>query len=137
MSGCLKGCSSLVLFLAIGLGGLVVFEMATTAPKPADKTAKDVAKPQESDFRMAARSKAKQHVEAILKSPSTADFPWFDWQVTKADQAKDIRYVVYSYVDSQNGFGATVRTKFRVVVRFNGGDPKNLNNWEVVNFNQA
>ena len=52
----------------------------------------------------------KEAVEKVLKSPSTAKFPNFlDWNIAK----KDGQVVVAAYVDSQNGFGATVRSQFQ------------------------
>ncbi len=45
----------------------------------------------------------------MLKAPSTADFPSiskFRYGVVKK------QLLVQSYVDSQNGFGAQIRTKF-------------------------
>lgn len=44
-----------------------------------------------------------------LKAPSTADFPTLPLKATKEGNDK---YLVYSYVDAQNGFGAKIRTKF-------------------------
>jgi hypothetical protein len=51
----------------------------------------------------------RNHVKEQLKSPSTAKFPFFDWVSTKTENQT---YFVKSYVDSQNSFGATVRTEF-------------------------
>ena len=45
-----------------------------------------------------------------LKSPSTADFPWTPEKI-EANPENGV-YVIGSYVDSQNGFGATIRTRF-------------------------
>jgi len=50
-----------------------------------------------------------------LKAPSTAKFPFGGHRdVTALGEG---RYLVESYVDSQNSFGATVRTSFRGVIR--------------------
>lgn len=54
-------------------------------------------------------------VKARLKSPSTADFP-FGGAQRHVHDLKDGRYKVISYVDSQNGFGAMVRTHFYGIV---------------------
>ncbi len=61
---------------------------------------------------------AKDFVRDRLTSPATADFPWLDGQVTMLGCG---RYRVASYVDSQNGFGATLRTRFDATVRHAGG----------------
>lgn len=53
---------------------------------------------------------AKQKVREQLKSPSTAEFqPSIDMRVETAD---NLSYKIAGYVDSQNSFGAMVRTNF-------------------------
>ncbi len=68
-------------------------------------------------------------VEDRLKSPKSADFPFAGARgVTSLGQG---RYKVQSYVDSQNSFGANIRTNFEgVIVRGDGS-------WqlEYLNFN--
>lgn len=68
---------------------------------------------------------AMQHiVEQKLTSPSTASFPW-----GMSDHVKyigDNQYMISSWVDSQNGFGATVRTNFSGVVEQTGEE-----SWDV------
>ncbi|MBT5016098.1 hypothetical protein HN748_00950 [Candidatus Peregrinibacteria bacterium] len=51
---------------------------------------------------------AQNEVEKSLKSPSTADFPW-GIQGTPLGNDK---YLVSSYVDAENSFGAEIRTYF-------------------------
>ena len=52
-------------------------------------------------------------VKRILKAPSTAKFPnILDWKFQKD---KDI-VIVQSYVDSQNGFGAMLRSNFQITL---------------------
>lgn len=56
---------------------------------------------------------AKHSVESNLKSPTSAKFPSQD----KAKISKSNgRYVVKSYVDADNSFGASTRSKFTVVL---------------------
>lgn len=56
--------------------------------------------------------KTKETIKVILKSPSTAKFPWDynEWKFGK----KDGSTIVQGYVDSQNGFGAMIRSTFQV-----------------------
>ena len=57
--------------------------------------------------------KCENVVKNILKSPSTAKFPNItEWKMKKE---KNI-FTVQSYVDSQNSFGATMRSEFQIVV---------------------
>ena len=58
---------------------------------------------------------AQNVVKNHLKAPSTAKFPWSLDEVSIIDLGND-QYNVSSYVDSQNGFGATVRSYFTVTL---------------------
>lgn len=64
-------------------------------------------------------SYAQDYVKQGLKSPSTAEFPGTFWGT---DDYSVTRYkdtvTVQSYVDSQNGFGAVVRSKFIVQLSY-------------------
>ena len=53
-------------------------------------------------------------VEGRLKSPSTADFCSYP-EATITDLGNN-RYKIQGYVDAQNSFGATVRSKFTVTL---------------------
>jgi len=69
---------------------------------------------------------SQTYVKAILKSPSTADFSLLDYQ--SFDLGKD-KYKIVSYVDSQNGFGAMIRSNYSAVLLFKGGDWSHIDNW--------
>jgi hypothetical protein len=56
-------------------------------------------------------------VEDYLKAPATAKYPGSDgYTVTKIN---DYEYTVASYVDSENSFGAIVRSRFVVSISYN------------------
>ena len=62
---------------------------------------------------------ATQFVERRLKSPSTADFgPFRDAKVTSLTPEKNsaCKFLVTGQVDSQNGFGAMIRSEFTVTL---------------------
>jgi len=61
---------------------------------------------------------AQQCVKDTLKSPSTASFGGLFDQIPKdnVELVGDKRYVVRIWVDSQNSFGATLRTHFLVML---------------------
>ena len=69
---------------------------------------------QKSDLRAASET----YVKSVLRSPSTADFPWFDWQCSK-DYSTQIA-TISSYVDAQNAFGAEVRSYFTFMYQMDG-----------------
>ncbi len=51
----------------------------------------------------------KEFVKRRLKAPSTAEFPWSGQKAAKTAHGT---YVVQSYVDAQNGFGAMIRNHY-------------------------
>nr|WP_321440572.1 hypothetical protein [uncultured Hyphomonas sp.] len=55
---------------------------------------------------------AKELVKQTLKAPSTAKFPF----ILRGEYKGDCQFVVRSWVDAQNGFGAQVRTYYTVTM---------------------
>ena len=58
---------------------------------------------------------AQKFVIDRVKSPATAEFPSVLWDKSEIEWSYDEEedtYIISSYVDSQNAFGATVRTNF-------------------------
>lgn len=53
-------------------------------------------------------------IKQRLKSPSSADFPFS----ANVRYLGECRHIVESYVDSQNSFGATVRSQTKALVRY-------------------
>lgn len=75
---------------------------------------------------------AKKKVKGDLKSPSTAKFPKFhEVSYVKGGETElkvgGFNYSIVGYVDSQNGFGATIRTRF--IVFFN---VSSSTSWKIV-----
>jgi len=58
-------------------------------------------------------------VESQLKAPATADFPFGDKARLVGQNKPDCIYRYNSYVDSQNSFGANIRTKFNLKISYN------------------
>lgn len=75
---------------------------------------------------------AKHFVEATLVAPTTAEFPSTFMDDPFTVSKNDNLYTVSSYVDSQNGFGAMIRTYYTIQLRFLGGDPSDFGAWEYV-----
>ena len=59
-------------------------------------------------------------VKRELVSPSSAKFPWFDKSM--ATQVDEDTWIINSYVDSQNRFGAMLRTYYIAKVKYLGND---------------
>jgi hypothetical protein len=57
---------------------------------------------------------SKQFVEQRLKSPGSAQ--WSDFSEELVEQVNDTTFKVVSYVDSQNGFGALLRSYYKCTI---------------------
>jgi hypothetical protein len=68
--------------------------------------------------------------EVQLKSPGSAEHPYG----ISAKKNKAGNYVSVTYVDSQNSFGAMLRTYYVCELNYKGGDPYNYQSWKPVNF---
>lgn len=62
----------------------------------------------------------KRLVQQNLKAPTTAKFPGIS--AAEFRRVDDITWIVHCYVDSQNAFGAMIRTHYRAKVMFLGND---------------
>ncbi|MBU1279520.1 MAG: hypothetical protein KJ699_01885 [Alphaproteobacteria bacterium] len=72
---------------------------------------------------------SQRPVTATLRAPATADFPSINSaNITRADGC---RYIVNSYVDAQNGFGAQIRTNYRAVMQRDPDD----GSWRAIELN--
>ncbi len=72
---------------------------------------------------------SQDFVKSQLTNPSSARFPRLDFTVSTISENT---YEVRAYVDAQNSFGATIRTKYRAVLKHRGGDWKHEANWSVI-----
>jgi len=60
--------------------------------------------------------------EKYLKAPSTAKFPYFGDSKVSVNKISDGKYSIVSYVDSENSFGAMIRTFYSVTITSTGED---------------
>ena len=65
---------------------------------------------------------AKDFVKENLKSPSTAEFPGVSEKDRHTTSLGGGKYKIVSWVDSQNSFGATIRTNFSCIIVFEGNN---------------
>ena len=72
---------------------------------------------------------AKRFVEKQLKSPSTADF--CSYSKNRVRNIDECTFEVSGFVDSQNSFGATLRSNFVVTVANCEGD----DTWSLIDSN--
>ncbi len=57
-------------------------------------------------------------VKRQLKAPATAEFPWSNEDGVSIREVKNCEFSVRAFVDSENGFGAKLRTNYSVDVRY-------------------
>tara|TARA_B100002049_G_scaffold230082_1_gene206517 strand:- start:4876 stop:5442 length:567 start_codon:yes stop_codon:yes gene_type:complete len=86
-------------------------------PKPEDMTAEELSAACED--KIMAYVMAQKLVKQNLKSPSTAEFPSYNSSGVTITYAGECVHKVSAFVDSQNAFGATVRTPFNVELKNN------------------
>lgn len=77
------------------------------------------------DYQQSAIAYAEPYITRLLKSPSTADF----CRGTATDLGEN-KYKVSSCVDSQNSYGATLRSNWEAVMIYTGGDHRNIASWK-------
>lgn len=116
----LVGCFALVIILSMGSVAYFMLPSIWKAiSTPAPPTKPDIHK---------AYIISQDAVKSVLLSPSTADFPFMDYRGTEYSPG---RFIIDTQVDSQNGFGAMIRSEFRVHLSYIGGDWANSNNWTI------
>ena len=99
---------SIIIFCGYQFWGGTLFNLFYQEPKIPNSSSET------SNENIEAYVAAKQFVTQKLKSPSTAKFPPnYDAQISNLGSG---RFSVSGYVDSQNSFGAIVRTKYTVII---------------------
>ena len=56
---------------------------------------------------------SQQFVKTRLKAPSTASFPWITDSDVSVVATKNCHFIVHAWVDSQNSFGAMLRSTYK------------------------
>ena len=67
---------------------------------------------------------SEDYVKQRLKSPSTAKFPKSSEKRNYITKVSDDEYIIEAWVDSQNGFGAMIRSSYSCVIIFEDGKVK-------------
>ncbi|MDX3929165.1 MAG: hypothetical protein QHC90_25610 [Shinella sp.] len=61
---------------------------------------------------------SQEFVKRNLKAPSTAEFPWYTDDQVRVSTMQDCAFRVVGYVDAQNGFGAQIRSRYLVDLKY-------------------
>lgn len=70
---------------------------------------------------------AKDYVKQELKAPATAEFSDYT-----CDEGIDSTYFLNGVVDSQNSFGALLRSNWTVKLKWIGGDWAQSTSWQLI-----
>jgi len=101
-----------------GVAAVSFVIVGVTAPRPSE--AEKRAKAEQTEAKACSDEPmffviAQKFVRQSLKAPSTAAFPSAPSQAVKVS---DCRYVLTSYVDAQNSFGAQIRSTWGVDIEY-------------------
>jgi hypothetical protein len=120
-----KPTSLVVKLLAVLFGVGFVTSMITAVANPSPRSS-EPEQPSTYSYELSARSFSEFYIEKLLKSPSTADFC-----SSTATDLGDNRWKVVSCVDSQNSYGAMIRSNWSTIMIFTGGDVADMGAWKV------
>ncbi|MES2139237.1 MAG: hypothetical protein V4511_05985 [Bacteroidota bacterium] len=73
---------------------------------------------------------AQEFMRNHLKSPASAEFPLSDYKFAASNNT--YHFIIRSYVDAQNSFGANLRTYYLVQMKWNSQNWLDINNWELI-----
>ena len=113
----------IVILALLALGGIFLF-IHSYEKKEADK--KETVAWKTKDNSTMAYIMMQDFVKRRLKSPASAKFPFASEQDISI-QKDEHEYVIFAYVDSQNSFGAMIRTYYSGVVK-----QIDAENWQLV-----
>lgn len=78
---------------------------------------------------------SQKFIKQRLKAPTTAKFPWSGDPAVKIQYVGDCKHKIQAYVDSQNGFGAMIRTTYYIELQYIKGS-QGIGSWRELDFQQ-
>lgn len=110
------GCLSqiIVAICVFGLIGWLVFSTEQQRKNETPETRREVKCGKEGKF--SAGYMAEKFVRDRLKAPSTAKFPWYE--ESSVTISGECEFVIRSYVDAQNSYGAMLRSDYVVKLQY-------------------
>ena len=113
----------LILFLSIVAAVVVLVLIGLSFGSKDNATPSPVVEEKKREYSdIEAYANAQVILEKFLKSPSTAEYPVASEASIK--RYDDNSFQVSAYVDSQNGFGAMIRSDWTVFLKFDGESVK-------------
>ena len=121
------GIVAIIVVFAVVIGFRAIFSMGRNqpSPQPAPAPAPVVVKPDtpENQDPYTAFGISKKFMERQLKAPASAKWPSFsDDRVDVGFAQKSQLWIVKSYVDSQNSYGALIRTLYVISLEYIPGE---------------
>lgn len=116
---------TLLKVLAVAIGGCFLISVFAAVINPSSGTSASDA-PSTYEYQLSARAFSESYIERLLKAPSTAEFCR-----GSATDLGDNRWRVVSCVDSQNSYGAMIRSDWETTLLYSGGDVADANNWKL------
>ena len=123
----------LVVFLVLVLTGCystATIPATTTAATTTTATTPTTAS--ESSKQIDALVESQLYAKSLLKSPGTAKFPLITADDIAVKKTDDNTYLVAAYVDSENSFGAVIRTYYICYVVFLSNDTYQIKDFEFI-----
>lgn len=117
--------SMLVKVLAVVFGVGLFTSIFAAAISPSSGTSSAPKEPSAYQYDLSARSFSEVYIQRLLKAPSTAKF----CRGSSTDLG-DNRWRVVSCVDSQNSYGAMIRSDWEAVMVYTGGGVDDMGNWK-------
>lgn len=111
------------------IGIVILFIITLIFPHKKEETKKAELKTKSiTSIKIDAYFLCQEFVKKFLKSPASAKFPSYLSDINAdAHSVGPDEYMVLSYVDSQNSFGAMIRTRYKCVLTYN----KNKDSFEL------
>ncbi|MBA3704420.1 MAG: hypothetical protein H0W84_00525 [Bacteroidetes bacterium] len=111
---------------------IVILFIAFKACENTDSTISEAKKPEE--MKSEAYITSQNFMKRNLKAPASADFPFDEYTF---QYTNDNIFIINSYVDAQNSFGAQLRINYEAKMQWNGSDWADINNWVLIDLNTS
>jgi hypothetical protein len=121
-----KKTSMLVKVLAVVFGVGLFTSIFASIISPSTSTPSVPQQPTAYQLKMSAELYSESFIERLLKAPSTAKFCR-----ETVTELGDNRFRVSSCVDSENSYGAMLRSNWETTLAYLGGDIDSASNWKL------
>jgi hypothetical protein len=111
-----NGCIGFVILILIVIGITMCSKCSDNKTEIVDKNKVDTTM-----LDIHSRGLAEEAIKDLLKAPTTAKFEEGKQLASFSENGNDSIVIVRGSVDSQNSYGAMIRTKYYVAIKYNNG----------------